>query len=165
MADIFCDALRAPGPEAELEPYGWLIGSWALEVTEFLPDGGTRRRAGEWHFARVLEGRAIQDVWIVPPRGLRGGGEAEYFGTTLRMPDPTGAWHIHYADPVRRFAISMVGRREGAEIVQFGTDAAGNRRRWRFSDITPEAFRWRGEVLAADGSWHCQTDFTARRTG
>ena len=28
-----------------------------------------RRRNGEWHFGWVLEGRAIQDVWIVPPRG------------------------------------------------------------------------------------------------
>jgi hypothetical protein len=51
--------------------YGWLIGVWDAEVRDFLPDGSSCEGRGEWHFARVLEGRAIQDVWIAPPLGER----------------------------------------------------------------------------------------------
>lgn len=67
----FAEALSAVGPTADrhgkMALYGWLIGSWALDVSEHLDDGSARRRPGEWHFGWALEGRAIQDVWIVPP--------------------------------------------------------------------------------------------------
>jgi hypothetical protein len=167
----FLAVLGAAGPAPDRAEaaglYGWLVGSWALEVTEILPDGTRRRRPGEWHFSWVLEGRAIQDVWIVPPRNQRGQGEApEYYGTTLRIPDPrSGDWRILYLDPVIQVEVGMTGRREGKEIVQLGTDAAGTARRWRFSDITPESFRWRGEEATPEGGWHCHTDFQARRIG
>ncbi len=53
--------------------------------------------SGEWHFGWALEGRAVQDVWIVPPRGeLRRGDAAanvNSYGTTLRVYDPDiDAW-------------------------------------------------------------------------
>ena len=67
----FLACLHANGPSADragnMDLYGWLVGSWDLDVTRFLPDGTTRRRSGEWHVGWVLEGRAIQDVWVVPP--------------------------------------------------------------------------------------------------
>ena len=93
LASAFVAALIAAGPAPDraggVDLYGWLVGSWALDVTEFLDDGSRRRRPGEWHFAWVLKGRVVQDVWIVPPRGARGGGgEFNYYGTTLRVYDP-----------------------------------------------------------------------------
>jgi len=169
----FTDALQAASPAADragrMDLYGWLIGSWDLEVTEHLPDGSERRRPGEWHFAWVLEGRAIQDVWIVPPRGARRGSDAaaqaEYYGTTLRIYDPRiDAWHIRYFDPVIQAEVTQTGRRQGEGIIQEGTDSTGTPRRWSFSEITPESFRWRGEVSTDGGkSWQVQTEFLARR--
>ena len=71
-ASAFLNALHADGPaadrEGKMDLYGWLIGSWELDVTRYLDDGSQLRISGEWHFGWVLEGRAIQDVWIVPPR-------------------------------------------------------------------------------------------------
>ena len=68
----FLDALHAKGPAPDragkMDLYGRFVGSWDLDVTEYRDDGTTRRRPGEWHFGWALEGRAIQDVWIVPPR-------------------------------------------------------------------------------------------------
>lgn len=172
----FADALQAEGPASgraeAMALYAWLIGSWDLDVSELLEDGSTRRRNGEWHFAWVLEGRAIQDVWIVPARGTRRAGDAaaaarEYYGTTLRVYDPAiAAWHIHWTDPVIQVHLRMLGRREGKDIVQLGKDQAGNLRRWSFSEIAPDSFRWRGEVSPDDGStWQCHIDFRARRRG
>ena len=170
MANAFLEALRADGPAADrgdkMETYSWLIGSWALEVTEYLPGEPPRRRRGEWHFGWILEGRAIQDVWIVPPRGERRAGDPRaYYGSTLRMYDATlDAWHIRYMDPVYPQDLGMIGRKEGPDIVQLGKSEDGRTWRWRFLDITPTSFLWRGEVSADGGlTWNVHTEFTARR--
>ncbi len=169
----FLDALHAAGPApdrvAAMGLYAWLIGSWELDVTRFLDDGSARRRPGEWHFGWVLEGRAIQDVWIVPPRGQRqrdATADSHVYGSTLRVYDPAiDAWHILWTDPVTQTYLSMIGRREGGDIVQIGTNPDGNMIRWSFRDVTPESFLWRGEVSTDRGAtWRRTVEFRARRT-
>lgn len=169
----FLDALGAEGPAADragkMDLYGRFVGSWDLDVTQFPESGAPRRRKGEWHFGWTLEGRAIQDVWIVPPRGeLRHGDAAANInscGTTLRVYDPDiDAWRIQWSDPVTRNFLSMIARAEGADIVQMGTRPDGQLVRWSFSEITPHSFRWRGEVSSDNGaSWRLNTEFTAVR--
>jgi hypothetical protein len=136
--------------------YGWLIGDWTMEATLHLGDGNTHVGHGEIHFGWVLEGRAIQDVWILP--GI-------FHGTTLRVYDPgLDAWHIIWSDPLRQFYARQIGRASGNDIVQEGTDNTGASIRWRFTETTPESFRWLGE-LSPDGgaTWKLQADFRARR--
>ena len=174
MSDsAFLHALGAEGPAADrrgkMDLYGRFIGSWDLDVTQFPGDGTARRRKGEWHFGWVLEGRAIQDVWIVPPRGdLRHGDAAanvNSWGTTLRVYDPRiDAWQVQWSDPVTQSFLQMIGRAEGDGIVQLGTRADGQLVRWSFSDITADSFLWRGDVSADGGvSWRMVTEFIARR--
>ncbi len=173
MISAFLDALGADGPSADragrMDLYGRFVGSWDLDVRQFSEDGTERRRAGEWHFGWALEGRAIQDVWIVPPRGeLRHGDAAaniNSYGTTLRVYDPDiDAWRIQWTDPVTRNFLQMIGRAEGRDIVQLGTRPDGRLARWSFRDITADSFLWRGEVSAdAGATWRVVTEFTARR--
>jgi hypothetical protein len=173
MTTPLLDALGADGPSTDragkMDLYGRLIGSWELDVTQISDDGRKRRRRGEWHFGWALEGRAIQDVWIVPPRGeLRDGDAAakvNSYGTTLRVYDPEiDAWRIQWTDPVTRNFLSMIGRAQGENIVQLGTRPDGALLRWSFSDITPDSFIWRGEVSADHGaSWRLNVEFTAKR--
>jgi hypothetical protein len=87
----------APDRGGKMDLYGRFVGSWDLDVVQFPENGASRRRKGEWHFGWALEGRAVQDVWIVPPRGeLRLGDAAantNSYGTTLRVFDPRiDAW-------------------------------------------------------------------------
>jgi hypothetical protein len=178
-ASRFMDALAAEGPAADragrMDLYGWLIGSWDLDVTRFLEDGSKRQRKGEWHFGWILEGRAIQDVWIVPPRGELRRGDAttniNSYGTTLRIYDPRiDAWQIQWIDPVTQNFLAMVGRKQGHDIVQLGKNADGCPIRWSFSGITPNSFRWRGETArekdaAGKESWRLDIEFFARRMG
>jgi hypothetical protein len=165
LNDAFLDALEAGGPAADrggkMDLYGWLIGSWDLDVRELTPDGSTRRRPGEWHFGWVLEGRAVQDVWIVPPRP----DTADYYGTTLRIYDPRiDAWRIQWTEPVSQSYLSMVGRRQGDDIVQDGEAPDGTRIRWSFTDITPDSFTWRFEASTDGGAtWHQRMEFSAVR--
>ncbi|MFH0302608.1 hypothetical protein AAFX91_36665 [Bradyrhizobium sp. 31Argb] len=58
----------------------------------------------------------------------------------------------------------MIGRAEGADIVQLGTRPDGRLARWSFSEITPNSFLWRGEVSGDHGAtWRLNVEFTAHR--
>lgn len=155
----FIETLISVGPAADradkLALYGQFIGDWTFEAVVNKDDGAQHRAQGEIHFAWVLDGRAIQDVWILP--GI-------FYGSTLRVYDPSiDAWHIHWSDPLKQLYTRQIGRAQGADIVQLG-DAGGVHIRWRFTDITSNSFRWRGERSADDGAtWFLQADFRATR--
>jgi hypothetical protein len=159
-AHSFIDALRSVGPAPDradkMQLYGWLIGSWTFDATVYRDDGSVHRGTGAIHFDWVLEGRAIQDVWILP--GI-------FYGTTLRVYDPgIDAWHILWSDPVRQYYGRQIGRAQGDGIVQLGKNDAGDALRWSFTAIKPDSFRWTGERSRDDGkSWQLQADFLARR--
>jgi hypothetical protein len=70
-SDNFPRVLGASGRSAEIpesaDVYGWLVGSWELEVLHYAGiDVSSQNIKDEAHFNWVLEGRAIQDVWIMP---------------------------------------------------------------------------------------------------
>ena len=173
MMSPFLEALGADGPSADragkMDLYGRFVGSWDLDVTQIAEDGRARRRKGEWHFGWALEGRAVQDVWIVPPRGELRHDDAvanlNSYGSTLRVYDPRiDAWQIQWTDPVAQNYLTMIGRAQGDDIVQLGTRPDGDLLRWSFLEIMPNSFLWRGEISADDGvSWRVNTEFTARR--
>jgi hypothetical protein len=160
-ARSFAEALIAAGPAADraekLKLYGWLIGNWTMQGVIHLDDGTQHRDTGAIHFAWVLEGRAIQDVWIF---------NGVFYGTTLRIYDPAiDAWHILWSDPVRQFYTRQIGRADGRDIVQIGKTDAGETVRWSFTAITPDSFHWIGERSRDDGKgFVLQAEFFARRT-
>jgi hypothetical protein len=153
-------------PEA-FDIYGWLMGSWEMEVRRF-PDGIEYRGSGEVHFSWVLEGRAVQDVWIMPRRSERTSDSLKAFnvyGTTVRVWDPAiEAWRVTWINPVTGARDELVGRRCGTDIVQVGTHSDGTPIRWIFTDITADSFRWVGEALEQDGkTWRLEAEFRAHR--
>jgi hypothetical protein len=160
IAQSFSDALASDGPAADradkMKLYGWLIGRWTMDATVHLDDGNRQQGSGEIYFGWALQGRAIQDVWILP--GM-------FYGTTLRVYDPTlDAWHILWSDPVRQYYARQIGRAQGADIVQLGKNDAGEAVRWSFTAITPNSFRWTGERSRDEGkTWQLQAEYFARR--
>jgi len=166
-------ALGAPGRSNELtdreDIYGWLIGGWEATVYDYAADGTARESSGEWHFGWVLEGRAIQDVWIAPPRSQRKAKtlskQYNRYGTSIRVYDREFAvWRVTWFNPVTGARNDLVGRRQGPDIVQEGIGPDGRKIRWLFTDITPTSFIWRGESLEPDGkTWRLEAEFRARR--
>jgi hypothetical protein len=165
-------ALLATGRSSEIpdaaDVYGWLIGSWELDVLHYWVDVSERGIKSEAHFAWVLEGRAVQDVWIVPRRSSRTaelGKTNNTYGTTLRVWDGAiQAWRVSWINPVTGARAELIGRWSGKDIAQIGTHADGTPIRWIFSEITPDSFRWTGEALNPDGqTWRLEGEFRGKR--
>jgi hypothetical protein len=131
-------------------------------------DISSQHTKGEAHFGWVLEGRAIQDVWIMPRAADRQPDSDltnNMYGTTLRVWDSAiQAWRIRWINPVSGHEERQTGRKVGNEIVQIGARADGTPIRWRFTEITSDSFRSIGEALEPDGkSWKIEGGFRARR--
>lgn len=134
--------------------FGRLVGSWDIVGRFFDPDGSViREHRGEWHFGWVLEGRAIQDVLISPPREARTAGEASHeYGTTLRVYDPKIAgWRVTFISTVFGATVNLVAREHEEEIWLEGRGPDGRPNRWTFSDITPDSVRWQGFISSDEG--------------
>ena len=170
--------LDSPGPAPDraekLRLYEFLVGHWETRIVAFDEEGKQHESRGEIHAGWVLEGRAIQDVWMTPPRSERRAGEplpalpvtGAWYGSTLRVYDPTlDAWRIQWTDPATQFQAQQIGRAEGRDVVQRGTIPGGPDLRWRFTEIEPDSFLWLGEVSKdAGATWHVQVEVFARRT-
>jgi hypothetical protein len=132
------DALPADGPSLELSAedrlYEPLIGSWSVRAVDYLDDGSKREDAGEWHFGYVLEGRAVQDVWILPSRSRRTPDtpkEYNRYGTSIRSFHPKKKrWELTWSagpaicsSPVERVVTSF--RRD---VATTGVSSAGSSR-------------------------------------
>ena len=165
-------ALLSPGRSPEIpeasDLYGFLVGSWTLEVRHYAGvDVTGRGLTGELHAAWVLEGRAIQDTWIMPARGARPPADPtqNMYGTTLRCWDPTlQAWRIAWSNPAGSHYEQQIGRRSGNHIVQLGVRPNGTTTRWMFTEMTPRSFHWLGDALAPDGhTWIREGELVATR--
>ena len=142
---MLADVLHARGPAdgAALDDFGRFVGAWRLDWRGLGPDGVWHRAIGELHVGWVLDGRAVQDVWIVPGRGEPGAGvpPLAFHGTTVRFPHPDGdRWLSTWMDPV-------------------------NGRVRRFTDVRPDSFTWSAESSRDGGrTWvHDELMLASRR--
>jgi hypothetical protein len=173
IAGSFSDGLVSSGPAEEhreaLMLYGQFVGDWETETTEWLSDGSTTCSRWDVRFQWVLEGRAVQDLWITPPRtgaGIAWTAPGNRYSTTLRIYDPKiDAWHIIWANPPTATVVRQLGRRVGEEIIQIGgLDQDGMLSRWVYRDITQSRFRWCNERSADNGAtWRLLQEMHAVR--
>jgi hypothetical protein len=174
LDSTFAHVLHADGPDPEravkLALFAWLIGDWVIEVTTLPEDGSIHQRRGEIHAGWVLQGRAIQDVWMIPQLDDRRPGIGQmpgagnWYGTTLRIYDPAlDAWRILWNDPATNFFSEQIARGRGGDIVQEGTDPRGGSMRWTFTEVTKKSFHWTAERAIDGPDWRCEAEIEARR--
>jgi len=148
---------RAPELSHEDDLFGYLIGSWELEAVLYSANGEIRTSKGELHASRVLEGRAIQDLFIFPRRADRRSGtptHGDRYATTIRTLDRTlNAWRVYFINPAAdETSAQLIARRVGNDIVMEGTLRDGASIRWRYAAITATSFHYTAEKLQQDGS-------------
>ena len=155
----------------KLDLYGQFIGDWEADVVSHAPGGARHKGQGEIHFGWVLEGRAIQDVWMIPRKKHRRADSevlpiaGNWYGTTIRVYDPNiDAWRIYWIDPATNSFRQQIGRKEGTDIIQEGVTETGALSRWSFTEITQASFHWKGEASTDNGAtWRLFVEVFAKR--
>ncbi|HVY05524.1 MAG TPA: hypothetical protein VHB46_06070 [Burkholderiales bacterium] len=162
--------LHADGPAADragkMMLYGQFVGSWDGRLRYLDAEGVRRETTAEVHFGWVLEGRAVQDVWIAPSRiGRKPDDRLLMHGSTFRIYDPQNdIWHITWLDPVKQLRNTMTGQAVGNDIVQEYRANDGRRIQWTFTEITPDSFHWTNRDSAdGGGSWMVRGEFFLKR--
>ena len=162
FAKALCSDARSAEIPSEHDFFAPLIGDWDIWWTDGLQSGTPREVRGEWLFAQVLDGYAVQDVFIVPSRTQRLANpqpDAEY-GTTIRIYEPaSGTWDIFYG--CVGTALRLTAHKEAEEIVlvQNGEGAT----RYVFSGMSEASFSWRKELRSDAGLWQVVARVRARR--
>jgi hypothetical protein len=156
--------LLAQGPDSKyrekLQLFGQFAGSWAFKGTEYHDDGSHSIDVGEIHCQWVLQGRAIQDVFLETNRSDK---DPLLYGTTIRFYDPTtDTWQVTWINPGAGVVRTFTGHKAGSEIVMEGSVGDGAPIRWIFSDIKPNSFHWHGEKRT-DSNWRVYEEFDAHR--
>jgi hypothetical protein len=164
--EAMINALAALGPHSSLgdeaRVFDRFVGTWDCDYTFFLPDGSTKHSVGEIRFGWILDGQAIQDIWITYPKEK---GKERGIGTTVRFFDTKlKTWRIIFVSPSPGALIAVQGEMEGDRIVLRGTDDEGTMLRWSFNDIKPDSFTWRGETSRDGGKiWKLEEEHHMRR--
>ena len=153
----------ALGDQAQVP--GRLVGTWDVEYTDFAKDGKVIRRTGEFIVGWVMDGRALQDLWIVNPSGKRTDREVY---TTLHYFDPKSrTWHATFVDPEHGSIARFTGGPVGNDRFVIETPDLGSQtNRWSFNDIRPESFVYRDEASSDGGkTWKLQSEYHMKRRG
>jgi len=164
--DAMIQVLGSQNPNAllgdEARTFDQLVGTWDAEFGFHRPDGTVLHKKGELHFGWVMDGTAIQDLWIGYPAEA---GKERSIGTTFRFFDSQAKqWRIVFINPRFNYVVTAQGGREGDRIVLRGTDTDGLPLRWTFREITPQSFHWQGEKSDDGGkTWKLEEDHHMKR--
>ena len=164
--DAMIRVLGSPNPSPtlgeEAQTFDRLIGSWDADFSFHRDDGTVYHKKGELHFGWVMDGHAVQDLWIGYPTGEQ---KARTIGTTFRFFDTKlKQWRIVFINPQFNYVVTTQGGREGDRIVLRGLDSDRLPIRWTFSEITPQSFHWTGEKSHDGGkTWVLEEDHHMNR--
>ena len=153
-----------PGLKEKLALFGQFVGDWIIEEARYPrgPHGVELRSQGEIHFGWILEGRAVQDVFMTRDPDT---GRAVPIGTTVRFYDPKmDAWQSVWISPMQELVQTFIGRKIGDEIVLESKTIDGYPEKWIFSEITKNSFRWHAEESHDHGTtWLLTEEMRVRR--
>ncbi|MFC1850861.1 hypothetical protein ACFL27_11765 [candidate division CSSED10-310 bacterium] len=158
-----------PRLQDKLKPYKIFIGAWEFDWAGHEDDGSTWTVPGEWHFAWILEGRAIQDNWICPRLNLRSSGkypDGEY-GTTIRFYDfKENCIKVIWVGPILSQLTIFKAHHSKDQIVQNEQTVGdkGKSSRWVFKDINKNSFKWEAYTTDDDQNmWKMNQEVYAKR--
>jgi hypothetical protein len=160
--------LGANSPDPELKEklmlFGQFIGDWDIIEARYPQSDGTEiKRKGEIHFGWILDGKAIQDVWMMYKDNLR---RTVPVGTTIRFYDPKlDAWRSVWISPDQNAVETFIARKVNDEIILESKTKEGYPENWIFSHIIPASFRWRSVETRDNGrTWRLTEEMKVRKS-
>ena len=108
--------LPALGPHPSLghhaDLFGRFVGTWDADYSFIAEDGSVRHSRGEVLFGWILDGYALQDIFLGYPKP--GSNEERRMVTGVRFVDPkTDKWTVMFAAPSFAAAVRMEGGARG----------------------------------------------------
>lgn len=161
-------ALEATGPHPSLGDHaavlGRLVGTWDVEYMDISKDGKEVHTSGQLLVGWVMDGRAVEDLWIVYPseQGKERGVYAD-----VRYFDPkSGTWPAVFIDPQIASVATFTGGAVGSDrLVLDSRDlVAGQIRRWSFNYSGDDALVFRDDASGDDGkTWKLRSEYHMKR--
>ena len=133
---------------------------WWFDYSE--PDG--RRFKGELFFRRILEGAAIEYIFICPSRDTKAlcpQPDGEY-GVAVRMYNQTKRCYDR-TYVCAKYTKRLEVRKEQGKIICTVQDDPTEK--WVFLDVTETAFHWQNLRVLKDGTWRVNCEVFATRIG
>lgn len=159
-------ALAAPGPHpslgTEARVFDRLVGTWDCDYSFIAEDGSVSHKPGELLFGWIIDGRALQDIWIGYPKSSN---DERTIGTSVRFFDSKSKlWRVVFVAPAFGVLTLLQGGAEGDRIVLRGRDSDGSSLRWSFNEIKTDSFVWRGETSRDGGkTWRLAEEHHMKR--
>jgi len=139
----------SPSLGAEARTFDRLVGTWDCDFSFRAGDGSMRHKRGELLFGWILDGRAVQDLWITYPvegeKERKIGTSIRFFDTELKL------WRVVFLNPQFNYLVTVQGSAVGDGIVLTGHDKDGAQIRWSFINIKADSFTWHGETSRDGG--------------
>lgn len=146
------------------EEYDWfapLIGDWNFDYY----DGNeqtNRKIKGEWIFRKILNGTAIEDLFICPSRETMYTNpqpDGEY-GVAIRVfNNTTKCYDMVYT--CEKYMRNLHFNKEGEKLV--GTVLDNVNEKWVFSEITKDTFHWQNVTVLESGEWQINSNVYGKR--
>jgi hypothetical protein len=167
QADI-ATALDAVGPHSsivrEATAFTRLIGTWDVKYTDFTKAGKALHRTGKLHFGWVMDGRVLQDLWVVDASGTSK--EREVYTDLFYFDPKARTWHDAFVDPHAATVATFVGGPIGSsQIVMESHDLdPAETHRWSFNDISSNSLVFRDEASSDNGkTWTLKSEYDMKR--
>ena len=160
-------ALKATSPNSSLGDQAkvpaLLVGTWDVEYTDFGKDGTAIHRTGEFIVGWVMDGRAMQALWIVDPSGSRK--DREVYTDLHYFDKKSRTWHSAFVDPENGSVARFTGSATGNDRYVLETQDMGNKKtRWSYINMRTDSFVYRDEASSDGGkTWRLQAEYHMKR--
>ncbi|MEZ5920063.1 MAG: hypothetical protein R3C60_01800 [Parvularculaceae bacterium] len=162
-------ALSAAGPHSSLSDQanivGRLVGAWDVKYTQFSKDGTAKLSTGQFIAGWIMDGRAIQILWIVDPSKTRT--EREVYTNVDWFDQKAQTWRSAFVDPEHGSLAKFAGGPEGDDRFVLETEDFGSELvRWSANNIQANSFVWREEASTDGGTtWRLEAEYQMKRRG
>ncbi|WP_420320844.1 hypothetical protein [Flagellimonas sp.] len=152
---------------ASTDHWGQLVGNWDI-VVEMLDASGEIKHSfnGEWNWFYVLNGMAIQDVFILPKR-KEATDQNLFYGIGLRIyNEKLNKWQTAYMDTSNRQMDMGEAISTAEKITLMETNRKKEKIRITYFDFQNNTFKWQQEVYNEDKkAWQITQLIHATRKG
>jgi hypothetical protein len=162
--------LRAAGPSATLgnhaEVLRHLIGTWDVQYMDIPKSGKAIYRTGQLLVGWVMDGRAMEDLWIVNPSDP--GKDREVYADVRYFDPKSGTWPAVFIDPQIASIATFTGGAAGDDRIVLDSQdlVPGQIRRWSFNDIREDSMVFRDDASSDGGkTWARKSEYQMKRLG